>query len=131
MGDENPGVLTFPESSIYIVDAMAPPPTLGEFEVVVLMAVLHVNDQAFGSAIRDELETRSGRPASRGAVYITLDRLEEKGLLTSVLKEGTSARGMRPRRLFTLTPTGVKALRDALARVARMHKGLEAQLGKL
>jgi PadR family transcriptional regulator PadR len=106
-------------------------PALGEFEVIVLMAVMHVGDDAFGTAIRNELEARSGRPASRGAVYITLDRLEEKGLLRSTLRDGTSARGLRPRRYFTLTPDGTAALRASLKVVARMHRGLEEALGKL
>ena len=117
--------------SIYIVGPVGKLPSLGEFEVVVLMAVLHVGDEAFGSAIRDELEARSGRPASRGAVYITLDRLEEKGLLRSVLRDGTSSRGLRPRRYFTLTADGTAALRSAVSLVARMHRGLEGALGKL
>jgi DNA-binding PadR family transcriptional regulator len=108
-----------------------PPPALGEFEVLVLLAVLHVGDEAFGSAIRDDLEVRSGRPASRGAVYITLDRLEEKGLLSSTLGEGTTARGMRPRRYFQLTATGVTTLKASLRAVARMQRGLESVLGKL
>jgi PadR family transcriptional regulator PadR len=110
---------------------MANVPSLGEFEVLVLMAVLHVGDEAFGSAIRDQLEVRSGRKTSRGAVYITLDRLEEKGLLQSELRDGTSARGLRPRRYFTLTNEGTAALRASLKLVARMHRGLESALGTL
>jgi PadR family transcriptional regulator PadR len=104
---------------------------LGEFEVVVLMSVLHVGDEAFGSAIRDDIEARSGRAVSRGAVYITLDRLQEKGLLSSAMGEGTSTRGMRPRRYFRLTPAGVSTLKSSLGLVARMHKGLETVLGRL
>jgi DNA-binding PadR family transcriptional regulator len=110
---------------------MPPSSSLGEFEVLVLMAVLHVGDEAFGSAIRDELETRSGRPASRGAVYITLDRLEDKGMLRSTLRDATSTRGLRPRRYFTLTAEGTAALRASLRVVTRMHRGLETVLGKL
>jgi DNA-binding PadR family transcriptional regulator len=110
---------------------MGTPASLGEFEVIVLMAVMHVGAEAFGSAIRDDLEARSGRPASRGAVYITLDRLEDKGLLRSTLRDGTSARGLRPRRYFTVTPAGTAALRSSVRAVARMHRGLEAALGKL
>ena len=106
-------------------------PPLGEFEVVVLMSVLHVGDEAFGSAIRDDLEARSGRRVSRGAVYSTLDRLQEKGLLTSTLGEASTARGMRPRRYFQLTPEGISSLKSSLGLVARMHRGLEAILGKL
>jgi DNA-binding PadR family transcriptional regulator len=110
---------------------MAPTTALGEFEVVVLLAVLHVGEDAFGSAIRDDIEVRSGRPASRGAVYITLDRLEQKGLLTSTLGEGTTARGMRPRRYYRVTADGVRTLKSSLRLVSRMHSGLEAVLGKL
>lgn len=128
---ENQTTLDRPPPTIYIVGSMGKHTPLGEFEVVVLMAVLHVGDEAFGSAIRDDIETRSGRAASRGAVYITLDRLEEKGLLTSALRDGTSARGLRPRRYFSLTRDGTTALRASLDVVTRMHQGLEGALGKL
>ena len=104
---------------------------LGEFEAVVLMGVLHLEDLAYGSAIRDEIERRAGRPVSRGAVYITLERLEEKGLLASRMEEGPAVRGGRPRRLFRATPAGIKALKRAVALVTRMHRGLEPILGDL
>jgi DNA-binding PadR family transcriptional regulator len=104
---------------------------LGEFEVVVLMAVLHLQGGAFGSAIRTEIEERSGRRAARGAVYITLDRLEDKGLLTSKLEAGTASRGGRPRRLFRATTAGVNAVKQSVALLTRMHKGLEPLLGDL
>ena len=104
---------------------------LGEFEVVVLMAVLHLGDDAFGSSIRDEIERRSGRAVSRGAVYITLDRLEEKSLLASRLAGASSSRGGRPKRLFRVTPAGLKAVKHAIGLLVRMHKGLEPLLGEL
>jgi PadR family transcriptional regulator, regulatory protein PadR len=105
---------------------------LGEFEAVVLMGVLHLGDVAYGSAIRDEIERRTDRPVSRGAVYITLERLEEKGLLTSRMEEeGSPARGGRPRRLFRATPAGIRALKRAVLLVTRMHRGLEPILGDL
>jgi len=104
---------------------------LGEFEVVVLMAVLHLKDGAFGSAIRDEIERRSGRAVSRGSVYVTLDRLEEKGLLRSRQSGATARRGNRPRRLFAVTPAGVDGVRGSLALLARMSAGLEPLLGDL
>jgi DNA-binding PadR family transcriptional regulator len=104
---------------------------LGEFEVIVLMAVLHAHDKAYGSAIRDEIERRSKRSVSRGAVYITLERLEEKGLLSSSAGDASLARGGRPRRLFKVTPYGLKSIKHALATVTRMHKGLEPLLGDL
>jgi PadR family transcriptional regulator, regulatory protein PadR len=102
---------------------------LGEFEVVVLMATLHLGREAFGAAIRDEIERRTGRAIARGAVYITLDRLEDKGLLASELGEASVKRGGRPKRLFRVPPAGVKAVKHSLALLARMHKGLEPILG--
>jgi PadR family transcriptional regulator PadR len=105
--------------------------SLGEFEAVVLLAVLHLGEQGFGSAIRDEIERRSGRPVSRGSVYITLDRLEDKGLLTSRLGEAAASRGGRPKRLFRVTTLGIKSVRQSVATLARMHRGLEPLLGKL
>ncbi len=107
---------------------------LGEFEVVVLMAVLHLartRDDAFGSAIREEIERRSGRSVSRGSVYITLDRLEEKGLLQSRVGDASTARGDRPKRLFKVTAVGLRALKHSVTLLARMHAGLEPILGDL
>jgi PadR family transcriptional regulator PadR len=104
---------------------------LGEFEVVVLMAVLHLREDAFGSAVRSEIERRSGRPVSRGSVYITLDRLEEKRLVASQLAGASAARGHRPKRLFRVTASGLKAAKLSVSLLARMHKGLEPLLGEL
>jgi DNA-binding PadR family transcriptional regulator len=107
------------------------PAPLGEFEVVVLMAVLHLGEDAFGSAIRDEIERRAVRPVSRGAVYITLERLEEKRLLASKLDGATPRRGGRPKRLFRVTPAGVRGIKQSVDLLVRMHKGLEPVLGDL
>jgi DNA-binding PadR family transcriptional regulator len=115
----------------YIVGAVPSFAILGEFEVVVLMAVLHLGDDAYGSGIRDEIERRSGRSAARGAVYITLERLEEKGLLASKTGGASDSRGGRPKRLFRVTTDGVKSLKRAVSLVTRMHKGLEPILGDL
>jgi len=108
---------------------MPTPAPLGEFEVVVLMAAMHLGRDAFGSAIRDEIEHRTGRAVARGAVYITLDRLEDKGLLASEEGESSAKRGGRPKRLFRVTPAGIKAVKHSLSLLARMHKGLEPILG--
>ncbi len=102
---------------------------LGEFEIVVIMATLHLGRDAYGSSIRQEIESRTGRAVSRGAVYITLDRLEAKGLLASKLGESTAARGGRPKRMFRVTAAGVKAVRHSMGQLASMHKGLEPVLG--
>jgi DNA-binding PadR family transcriptional regulator len=104
---------------------------LGEFEVVVLMAAMHLGRDAYGSAILDEIESRTGRRVSRGSVYITLDRLEDKGLLESKLEGANPSRAGRPKRLFRVTAAGVKAVKHSLSVLVRMHKGLEPVLGDL
>jgi PadR family transcriptional regulator, regulatory protein PadR len=113
----------------------APPATpsvvLGEFEMVVLLAILHLveHDQpAYGSTIRDAIAQRANRAVARGAIYVTLDRLEAKGLLSSRVGEPTALRDNRPKRLFKLTPGGLKAVRQAVALVNRMQQGLEPVL---
>ena len=102
-------------------------PPLGEFELVVLLAVLHLNengDLANGSPVRNEIERRGRRAVTRGAVYVTLDRLEEKGLLTSQLVRGSAVREHKQKRVFTLTPSGRRAVRECLDLFARMQEGL-------
>jgi PadR family transcriptional regulator, regulatory protein PadR len=106
---------------------------LGDFEVLVLLAVLRLagrDEAAYGSTIRDELAGRARRPFARGAVYITLDRLEDKGLLSSRLGAPTGARDGRPRRLFKTTPLGLRAAREAVAVINRMQEGLAPVLGR-
>jgi PadR family transcriptional regulator PadR len=101
---------------------------LGEFEVTVLMAVLHLSDAAAGTMVRNEIARRTGRAVARGAVYVTLDRLETKGLLTSRLDKATPERGGHPRRFFKVTELGLKRVRQALTMVERMRAGLEPLL---
>jgi PadR family transcriptional regulator PadR len=103
---------------------------LGEFEVVVLMAVLHLGDQAYPPAVRATIEARTGRSAARGAVYVTLDRLEAKRLLTSRLVDAAAGTGGRPRRHYQTSARGVQALRRAVAGIERMRKGLEGVLAE-
>jgi len=106
---------------------------LGEFEVVVLLAVLHLSsrsEQAYGSTIRDEIAARAHRPFARGALYVTLDRLEAKGLVGSRLAGATPGRDNRPKRLFKVTPAGLRAVRQSVAVVADMQRGLEPLLEK-
>ncbi len=103
---------------------------LGEFEVVVLMAVLRLGNEANGSDVRAEIERRTRRRVSRGSVYVTLDRLEEKGLAASRTLNAPTVRG-GVTRLFRVSPAGLKELRHAVATFARMHEGLEPILGDL
>jgi DNA-binding PadR family transcriptional regulator len=105
-------------------------PSLGEFETVVLMAVLHLveRDQAAnGSAVREEIAARAGRQVARGAVYVTLDRLEAKGLLASRLGQASHVRDHKPKRLFRVAPAGLRALRRATQVFNRMQAGLRLE----
>lgn len=93
---------------------------LGEFEQMVLLAVLRLGDEAYGWSVGQELAAVAGRDTSSGALYTTLDRLETKGLLRSTVAEGGPERGGRPRRYLAVTPEGAAALhrsRDAMDRL--------------
>jgi DNA-binding PadR family transcriptional regulator len=107
---------------------------LAEFEVLLVLAVLHLSEQrrdAYGSAIRDEIERRTGRAVPRGSIYVTLDRLEDKGLLVSREGAPSAARRHRPKRVFKVTAEGVRSARASVAALAKMQRGLEAVLGRL
>ncbi len=101
---------------------------IGEFEVLILMAVLRLGDGAYPPAVRGEIERRTGRGVSRGAVYITLDRLETKGLLGSKLAD--PADEGRARRYYRVSPKGVRAVRRTLTALEQMRTGLDPILGK-
>lgn len=104
---------------------------LGEFEQLVLFAVLRLGEEAYGLAIRDEIEVRTGRAASPGAVYTTLGRLEERDLVTSVVGQAEPGRVGRPRKQYTLRPAGARALRDAYGNLHAMAGGVLGKLTKL
>src|SRR5688572_27996560 len=97
---------------------------LGEFELLILLAVLRLDQDAYAVSIREEIETRTGRAAPRGSVYITLDRLVRKGYLREVQRAGGAERGGRPKRVFSATSAGTAAVKDALAGLKRMQQGL-------
>ena len=103
-------------------------PALGDFEQLVLLGVLRLGDEAYGAALRYEIQQRSGRDISISAVYTTLDRLESKGLLQSWVGEPTAQRGGRRRKFYALRPAGVAALRQAYRAFAAMTVGLEGWL---
>ncbi|MGE0042635.1 MAG: PadR family transcriptional regulator [Vicinamibacterales bacterium] len=107
---------------------MKPTPYLGEFEYAVILAVLHVDTDAYAVPIRALLEARTGRPVARGALYTGLERLEAKGCLRSRMGDPTPERGGRARRYFSVTPLGLKALRATHAALANLSKGLESIL---
>lgn len=99
---------------------------LGEFEQLVLLAVLRLNKQAYGVPIRQEIEDCTGRSAAIGAVYATLDRLEQKGYVSSHLGDATAERGGRAKRYFKVTADGAAALRQTQQALRQMMKGLKA-----
>ncbi len=86
---------------------------LGHFEEVVLLIVAVLGDEAYGVAIKDQLEKETGRSANIGALHAALDRLERKGMLSSSMGGATRVRGGRRKRYFTLTIAGQSALREA------------------
>jgi DNA-binding PadR family transcriptional regulator len=105
-------------------------PGLGDLELRVLLAVLHCGEDAYGVTVLREIESRTGKALSRGAVYVTLERLEQKGILASRLGDPTSVRGGRAKRLFSVKPAGVRILRQSLSEIARLTDGLEPLLSK-
>jgi DNA-binding PadR family transcriptional regulator len=109
---------------------MASLPPLGEFEITVLLAVMQLDGMASGTTVRHEIQQRTGRTVARGAVYVTLDRLVEKGLLAARPGETTPARGGHPQRLFRVSAAGRRAVRHALAMLASMQAGLDPLLEK-
>lgn len=104
------------------------PPVLAEFELLVLLSVLALGDDAYPLAVGKDIERRSGRKASRQSVLITLDRLEEKGLLTSFYGDPTPVRGGRAKHIFRPKPLALEAVKASLGRIDAMVEGLETQL---
>ena len=98
--------------------------SLGPFELATLLAVARLGDDAYGLAIRRDLAERTGRSYAVGAIYTTLQRLEDKGLLDSHASEPLPVRGGRSRRRFRLTGAGVRALRDAERHAASIWAGV-------
>jgi PadR family transcriptional regulator PadR len=113
----------------YIVDMPIHPP-IAEFEQFVLLAILQVGEDAYGPSIREEIAQRTGRMPSRGALYVTLDRLEAKGYLASRAGESTAVRGGRARRLVRVTALGRRALRESRRALLNLWRGLGPELDR-
>ena len=101
---------------------------LGEFEHVVLLAVLRLGDDAYAVAVRDEIAACTGRRASPGSVYVTLDRLETKGYLKSRFGDPTAIRGGRAKRYYVLRPRAVTALQESRRALLQMWRGVDGLL---
>jgi PadR family transcriptional regulator len=104
---------------------MAKSDSLGGFEHVVMLALLRLHKQAYGVTVRQEIERRTGREVSIGAIYATLDRLETKGCVTSRVGDPTPERGGRAKRFFTVTTRGIAAVNRTHDVLRRMTQGLD------
>src|SRR5215472_2438165 len=93
---------------------------IGEFEVCVLLAIAHLGEEAYGLAIGREIAARTGRDPTIGAVYATVGRLTDKGLVSARLSAPRAVRGGRSRNCLRLTPAGERALEETTAMLARM-----------
>jgi len=104
---------------------------LGEFEQLLLFALLRLGEGASGADVIDEIERRAGREVSAGAVYTGFERLADKGFVTSEIGPPTGARGGKGRRLYRLEPPGAEALRAAYRTIDRMAEGVVGKLDVL
>lgn len=102
---------------------------LGELEHLVLAAALREGGRGYGASLLRTIEGRTGRSVQAGSIYVTLDRLEQKGWIRSTMDEPDPVRGGRPKRLVRVTPEGVRALADHREALLRIWDGLEGPLG--
>jgi DNA-binding PadR family transcriptional regulator len=110
---------------------MAKPVSIGQFEQLVLTAVLSLKEDAYGVTIHEKVgELAQPKSISLGAVYVTLDRLEDKGLVSSWLSEPTAERGGRAKRCYRMEALGERALQESTATAQRMFDALVKALGK-
>jgi PadR family transcriptional regulator, regulatory protein PadR len=96
---------------------------LGEFEYLMITAAAALGEEAYGAAIREEIESTTGRKCSIGALYTTIDRLEKKGLVKTWMGEATPQRGGRAKRMVRVTPKGVQAAKGFYDAVMRVSHG--------
>lgn len=115
----------------YDVGEMARVESLGQFEQLVMTAILTLRDDAYGVTIHAKVEELSQpKPVSLGAVYVTLDRLEDKGLISSWLSDPTPERGGRAKRCYRIEALGERALRESAATAKRIWDGIAEVWGK-
>jgi DNA-binding PadR family transcriptional regulator len=105
-------------------------PYLGSFEQLILFSVLQLKDEAYGVSVRENIEERTGRTVSIGAIYTTLGRLEERGLVRSRTEEPQGRTG-RPRKYYALSPEGARELRESYASITSMAGGLTSELDRV
>lgn len=99
------------------------PPLLGEVEQLVLLSVLRLGDEAYAVPMRELIDSEAGVSLSRGTMYVTLERLERKGYLTSWFSDPQAVRGGKARRFYRLKPLGLGALKQSQRAVERLSRG--------
>jgi PadR family transcriptional regulator PadR len=105
--------------------------TVGDFEQLILFALIRLGPDAYGVTIREEIESRTGRATSAGALYTALDRLEKRGFVASRLGEPTAQRGGKRKRLYTVQPAGERALARVYESIRLMASGVATRLRTL
>jgi DNA-binding PadR family transcriptional regulator len=103
---------------------------LGQFELMVLLALIRLGDEAYGVTVANELEQQTGREVVIASVYATLERLQERGLVSSSLGDATPERGGRAKRYFQITGAGLREVRDARQSLMSLWKGLPELKGE-
>lgn len=104
---------------------------LGEFEQLILFALLQLGEDGYGVAIREVIEARTGKAVSAGAIYTALGRMEERGFVRSRVETPGEGRMGRPRKFYRLRPEGARALKEAYATIQSMAGGLIPKLTEL
>jgi DNA-binding PadR family transcriptional regulator len=112
-----------------ILEEMPKPAYLGEFELLVMLAVIRLGEEAYGVPVAHEIERQTGRDVAFGAVYAALDRLQKKGLVASELGDATPQRGGRAKRYFRATSAGLRTVRETKDSLTRLWRGLRALQG--
>jgi PadR family transcriptional regulator PadR len=113
-----------------IIELMTERSYLGEFELMILLAVIHLGDEAYGVPISRELEAHRGRDVSVGSVYAALERLEGKGLIASSLGDPTPERGGKAKRYFRVTREGLRQVHDTRRVLKQMWRTLPELKGE-
>jgi PadR family transcriptional regulator PadR len=106
------------------------PPVLGEFEQIVMLALVRLGSDAYGASVCGEIEARSGREVSVSAVHTTLERLEQKGLVKSRLGEPSPQRGGKRKRHYEVAALGMRSLQASYRSIRSMADGIEHLLGE-
>lgn len=107
-----------------IIEEMGKLNFLGDFELMVMLALMRLGDDAYGVPISQEIEQQSGREVALGSVYATLERLEGRGLVSSYMGKPTRERGGKAKRYFRITPRGLRKVRETQQALIKLWRNL-------